>query len=519
MRSFIVYNALHGVVGLGATTGLLGLRFKIAALGPLLHFSTPGTLCSPLFPELARRYKPVPAVRGAPDVVAYWLLVASLAWAVRAPELTMRELAPVYVLMALHLVTDFSILQAMRLEIYGYMVLCLGFPDWQHGCQVVQLALWCWAGVSKMGPWWKYVLPFISKDGLYTVAMPPGFLARLFWKDEGRYHEMTDFAVHLSYFGCLSEILFPALACAPVGSVANAVGVGVMVVYHVLIAAAFAFASVQEWNYFSIVCNLYFFGTIGFALPSSPCLLAFLAVVSVLVPLVGQVYPTVVPFLTAYRPYMGNWRFCWFICKRSALGKHNKLVTYADPFWKHQLGWFYSLLGKWGAQGEHMAPAGDHMLLSYLLHVPNFRAVVPMFERFLEDRGWTDDDVVWTHSEGWQNQVFGWSLGTGYLSARECVREAMLDRCGFEEGEMFMLQVEPMSLLPFLGSEAPFAYKVRSRLFDVTKGPADAELHCSFPFAELAAHGPTEMPFSTAFKRGGASFKGNLSEWGLDVYH
>ena len=49
-----------------------------------------------------------------------------------------------------------------------------------------------------------------------------------------------------------------------------------------------AFASVQEWNYFTITMLLYLFGHAGFHAPGSPLLLAFLAVVSFAVPRVRR---------------------------------------------------------------------------------------------------------------------------------------------------------------------------------------------------------------------------------------
>ena len=56
-----------------------------------------------------------------------------------------------------------------------------------------------------------------------------------------------------------------------------------------------------------------------------PRLVAFLALVLVLVPLVGQLYPKVVPFLTAFRPYAGNWRFTWHIVDNKHRHKLRKL--------------------------------------------------------------------------------------------------------------------------------------------------------------------------------------------------
>jgi hypothetical protein len=51
----------------------------------------------------------------------------------------------------------------------------------------------------------------------------------------------------------------------------------------------------------------------------------FLLVVVGVVPLVGQLYPKLVPFLIAYRPYAGNWRFSWHVVDNKATHKLRKL--------------------------------------------------------------------------------------------------------------------------------------------------------------------------------------------------
>jgi hypothetical protein len=40
-----------------------------------------------------------------------------------------------------------------------------------------------------------------------------------------------------------------------------------------------------------------------------------------------QLYPKEVPFLVAFRPYAGNWRFTWHIVDNKARDKLRKLKT------------------------------------------------------------------------------------------------------------------------------------------------------------------------------------------------
>lgn len=519
MRRFIVYNGLHGVVGMGATCGLLGFRFKIAVLGPALHFLTPGTICSPLLPELVRKVpgSEVPAKRSIAAVVSYALLVASLFFALTRPEgITTLNLMPVYVLMCVCICFDFSILQALRVEQTGYMLVCLAFPDWIHGCQTVQLALWMWAGVSKVGPWWKYVIPFICKDNLLTMVLPKDILGKLLFKNLPDEKSPSELALVMSYLGMALEIVFPLCCCAQVGGFINMIGYSGMFMYHIFIASCFAFASVQEWNYFNMILTIFLFKNNGFQMPQSFLLLCFLFVVSFAVPLVGQAYPTLVPFLAAYRPYMGNWRFSWYIVKKTALPKHEKLKTWANPIAGKDGEWFYGFFGSLGKQGVDMMPYFDYLLTQYLVLVPAYRPLIPVVEKLLDDNGWNIEDVEIMHSEPYQNQVFGWSLGTGWITTRECVREAYNDICGFDEKEMYIVNFEPVSPLgglTCLGDKAPFGWKMQYRCYDITKGPMDAQIHGSIPYQELEKFEPTTCVLDgnpEYMQCGGQSIKGTF---------
>ena len=50
-----------------------------------------------------------------------------------------------------------------------------------------------------------------------------------------------------------------------------------------------------------------------------------------IVPVFGQLFPRKVPFLVAYRPYAGNWRFSWHVVSKKAAHKLEKLKTIDTP--------------------------------------------------------------------------------------------------------------------------------------------------------------------------------------------
>lgn len=505
MRRFVVYNVLHGVLGFGATSSLLGFRFKVALGSCAIHFLTPGSLCSPLLPAVARLFAKVPGRRGVVAVACYAAYVVALVSALRAPELGVSQLYPIYGTLAAATVFDFSIFQASRGEHYGYMMICLAWPDWKQGMQVVQIAIWMWAAFAKVGPWFGPVMPFLMKDSLHCALMPKGFMNRLFVRDYPRDLNWNGTATFVAALGTMGELGFP-LCCVIGNASANMVGSIGMVLYHCLIIDTLPFASVFEWNYYCIVMSVYLFfpGFNSFALPTSPGLIAFLCIVSFLLPLVGQLCPTIVPFLVAYRPYMGNWRFSWYVCHKSALPKHKKLKTVEDPFTETNGMWFYSWLGKLGEQSYNTMKEWPWMLSASILQVPGYRPFISIMEKLLEDNGWSQDDIMFSFSEPYQNQVFGWSLGTGWIAARECTREAYNAVCGFGPKEMYFIQFEPASPLPW------GVWDVQYRCFDVTKGPREAQYHGKVKYAELSASQPADFHLKPEQMQSGNSIRGTF---------
>jgi hypothetical protein len=132
------------VTGCNSTNGLLGLRFK-SPFGTWWNLLTPGTLCSPLVPGL-------PGTRGLHLVALYVVYIGSMAWALMQPAIGFSQLwLPVLCLAAI-LPQDLVVFLASRGEHYGYFLVAALFPSHQFlfACQVVQCAVWFWAGMSKV---------------------------------------------------------------------------------------------------------------------------------------------------------------------------------------------------------------------------------------------------------------------------------------------------------------------------------------------------------------------------------
>lgn len=382
------------------------------------------------------------------------------------------------------------------------------FPDWVHGCQMVQIALWMWAGISKIGPWFSEVLPFLVKESLWSLLLPEGALGKALYRGLPTECGPSRLARVLAAFGVVLEFMLPALLFAP-STVLNQIGCYGMMSYHLVIISCVPFASVFEWNYYCVFITIALFRERGAAiLPTSPGLLGLLAVVSVIIPAIGQAVPSLVPFLIAYRPYMGNWRMSWIVIHNSALPKHRKLKTWASPLEVEQAQPYARFMRQQGWQGAAMMEQVNYFVLGLLLFAPSLRLTVPVVEALLKERNWDVDDITIGFSETWQNQVFGWSLGTGWLQTRECFREALVDCCGFNEGEMYLIQIEPAS---------PLNRKVFYRCMDVAKGPLDTTIHGAVPFSQLSdSKAFADLKLTPEqMQHGGKSIRGTF----LDTYY
>ena len=206
---------------------------------------------------MCRKLAQVPAQRSILASLSFAAYIATLIRALVAPEIGVSELLPIYVALALCTTFDFTIYLASRGEHYVYMLLCLIFPDWRSGMQCVQLALWSWAGVSKMGPWFQYVLPFITKDSAVANLLPRGFLAKILLKDYPKDVNPSKFTTVLAWTGAFLEIIFPAFCISPVPL--RYFGAYGMICYHAFIGICMPFASVFEWNFFCMVLAYYLF--------------------------------------------------------------------------------------------------------------------------------------------------------------------------------------------------------------------------------------------------------------------
>ena len=189
----ILWSMLFEGLGLGCGSGPLTGRY-FPPFGGFLYFLRPGTTKLPLFPAL-------PVLGGTRrtwlDVALYLALLVVLVRALLASELDAALLVPIVVLVPLVGLADRTIFLALRAEHYWTMTVCFAFAsDWIAGAKAVQLALWFWAGFSKLNHHFPTVVCVMTSNSPFTRF---GWLRRRMYRhypDDLRPSRLAEWMAH-----------------------------------------------------------------------------------------------------------------------------------------------------------------------------------------------------------------------------------------------------------------------------------------------------------------------------------
>lgn len=266
-----------------------------------------------------------------------------------------------------------------------------------------------------------------------------------------------------------------------------------MLVYHAFIVACLCFGSVFEWNYYSMVMTYFLFYKNSFALPTSPCLIVFIACACIVSPLVGQCFcPRLYPQIMKSSPMSGNFRTGLWVIKKTAKFKIDRI-----PMWNKLLPWEV-LPARFGGERFQFL-----FLANFMITLPHFRGALHILETYFEECGTQSDEYYIIGSWITNNALFGWDTNLGWPWFREVFRTAVLESCGFEQGECLFFQMEPALTLP--------PHNVGFRLMDITKGPMDAECYVDeVPFSFLEQSHPLEVKFRPEMMNKGKSINGTF---------
>ncbi len=433
----IVWSLLFEILGLGCGSGPLTGRYS-PPVGGFLYFLRPGTTKLPLFPGI-----PVigARTRGVLDVLLYLALLVAGARALVAPTPGIEHFLPLVVLVPVLGVLDRTLFLAARAEHYWVTLVCFVFArDWIAGAMAVQLALWFWAGFSKLNHHFPSVVCVMTSNGPFT-RFP--WLRRRMYRDYPRDLRPSLLAVLMGHAGTAMELGVPiAFLATPLGT-PPVVAIVLMLLLHGYITSNVPMGVPIEWNVAVVYGGFALFwahpGVSAFSV-GPPALAAFLAVMLVGLPLFGNLFPGRLSFLLAMRYYAGNWAYSVWLFKGDAYRKLGRLK--ASSAWIHdQLARFYDPGTAVGLVGKVMGFRLMH------LHGRALPLLVPKAVERLEDYEWVDGEIV-------AGLTLGWNFGDGHLH-QEQLLENLQAQCGFDEGELRCIFVEGQPL-----GRSTLAYRV-----------------------------------------------------------
>ena len=433
----IVWSMFFEVLGLGCGSGPLTARY-FPPVGGFLYFLRPGTTKLPFFPGA-----PIigTKTRTILDVLLYAALLVASVMALVAPELGMPELLPLVILVPLLGILDKTLFLAARSEHYWVTIVVLAFGShWIAGAKAVQLALWFWAGFSKLNHHFPAVACVMTSNAP-LVRIPA--MRRAMYRDYPTDLRPSTLATWMAHVGTALELGVPLAFVLTPTATSPVVAMALMIALHAYITSNVPMGVPLEWNVMVVYGSFALFWahpdvTVTSLTPWPIAL--FLGFMLVALPLIGNLVPSAVSFLLAMRYYAGNWGCSIWLFRGESYRKLDKLKK-TSPWVLDQLARFYDRATSVGLLGKIMAFRMMH------LHGRALSILVPKAVERIEEYEWVDGELV-------AGLALGWNFGEGHLH-QEQLLASLQAQCGFEEGELRCVFIESQPL-----GRSSLAYRV-----------------------------------------------------------
>ncbi len=426
----VLWAMAYEIMGFGCSSGPLGGRY-VPPIGGLLYFLRPGTVKLPFFPKLSIFGA---AKRSILDVALYALFLVFVFRVLLSATITASDLYPIIGTLLLLGITDKTLFLAARSEHYFVMTVCFCFGEQGlAGAMVVQLALWFWAGVSKLTPHFPAVLAVMTSN--HPLVRSPK-IRQLMYRDAPHDLRPSKLAHILAHMGSGVELLFPILLIFGDGATLTFLGLTLGILFHVYITSNFPMAVPIEWNVNMVYGAFFFFGgPTAFHLSdiSSPLLWGYLFLTCFLIPLVGNLEPRLVSFLLSMRYYAGNWAYGVWLFKGDAVDKLNTHLSGLPLKPEQQLALLYP---------QHLVAGLMEKVIGFRamhLHGRALQFLMPKAVDDIREYSYYDGELV-------AGMVLGWNFGDGHLH-HEQLLDIIQDNCRFEPGELRCIFVESQPLL------------------------------------------------------------------------
>lgn len=419
----VLWSMMFEGLGLGCGSGPLTARY-VPPFTAFLHFLRPGTTKRPLFPGLRilGGYR-----RTWLDVLLYAAAQVLLLIALVSSTVPVGWLISIIVLYPILALADKTIFLSARGEHYWTAVTLFTLAtNWIPAVKALWLALWFWAGFSKLNHHFTSVVCVMNSNAPATARL--GWQRKLFYRhfpDDLRPSRFADVA----HGGVALEFGIPIVMLFAHGGTLITIGLVMMVFLHAFITSQVPAGVPLEWNVMMVYGGFFLFSEHAHVsiFSMSPASGVFLPVMVVAIPLLGNLFPRRISFLMAMRYYAGNWPFSIWLFRGES---HRKLdnVKKAATWVPDQLTRFYD---------RPIALAVASRLVGWrLLHLHGraLADLIPQAVDRFEDYTWMDGELVC-------GMVLGYNFGDGHLHDEELLG-AIQAQCGFQDGELRVIMVE-----------------------------------------------------------------------------
>ena len=438
-QKFVVWTTLWEILGLGSGSMQLAARYG-PIIGGSLYWLRPGTVRLPPWPDK------VPATKGnrrtLADVALYAGVLGTDIWLLQSNPhdglLSHTGIVVLFAFWALLGLRDKVPFLAARPEVYGFFLLVSLFPadNVIVGWQFVMFFIWWGAASSKLNRHFPYVIAVMVSNTPWNRSRKAKAKLYRDYPDDLRPGLPAAIGAHM---GTAVEFGLPLLLILThKGAIGTFALVG-MILFHAHITSTFALGVPLEWNLFMIFSLLFNFGHYGDVPLSNldnPLLIVSLALIGVVIPVIGNLFPEKISFLPSMRYYAGNWATTIWLFRKDpdAEQKLDKGVYKVAPVAVEQLSKQY---------GSEMAHYFMDKALAFRSMHSHGRALNALTVRAVDEV----DDYYVREGEVVAGVVAGWNFGDGHFH-HEQLLEAVQEQVGFEPGEcrVIMLESQPFHI-------------------------------------------------------------------------
>jgi hypothetical protein len=488
-QKFVVWTSLWEIIGLGSGSMQLAARYG-PVIGGAVYWLRPGTVRLPPWPDK------VPFTRGNRRTIFDVFLYA--AWIVLAIHLLVSNghngllqpewigaLLAVWVVLGLRDKVPFL---AARPEIYGFFLVVSLFPAHNliPAWQFVMFFIWWGAASSKLNRHFPYVISVMVSNTPWNRSRKAKSKLFVNYPEDLRPGRPAAIGAHL---GTAVEFGLPLILLLTHKGTLGTIALIGMILFHAHITSTFALGVPLEWNLFMIYSLLFNFGHYGDVPLSnldSPLLIVLLAVIGVVIPVLGNLFPEKISFLPSMRYYAGNWATSVWMFRKdtNAEQKLDERLFKTARITVEQLSKLY---------GREMADYFMDKALAFRAMHTHGRALNGLAARAVDEI----DDYHVREGEVVAGVVAGWNFGDGHFHHHQLL-EAVQEQVGYEPGELRIVALESQ---PF---HIP---RQRYRIIDAATGVIEegwvdvAEMVRRGPWLEESFEFPVEIVSSSGSPR------------------